>query len=54
MDAVLTSKPEERDYLRSLQKQYGNIYAAVNQYVETKVRRRASHETSDLHNKSPG
>jgi hypothetical protein len=36
MDAVLTSKPEERDYLRSLQKQYGNIYAAVNQYVETK------------------
>ncbi len=48
MDAVLTSKPEERDYLRSLQKQYGNIYAAVNQYVETrKAKKHASKQAQE-------
>jgi hypothetical protein len=37
IDAILTSKPEERDYLRRLQRQYGgNIHFAINEYVEWK------------------
>ncbi|MDJ1485923.1 type IV secretion system protein VirB4 [Cytophagaceae bacterium YF14B1] len=37
IDAILTSKPEERDYLRKLQKQFsGNIHFAINEYVEWK------------------
>jgi conjugal transfer ATP-binding protein TraC len=37
IDAILTSQPEEREYLRDLQKQFGgNIHYAINQYVETK------------------
>ena len=43
MDAILTSKPEERDYLRRLHKQFGgNIHAAINQYVETRRAKKAS------------
>ncbi|CAA9299444.1 MAG: hypothetical protein AVDCRST_MAG56-5295, partial [uncultured Cytophagales bacterium] len=43
MDAILTSKPEERDYLRRLQKQFGgNIHAAINQYIETKRAKKLS------------
>jgi conjugation system TraG family ATPase len=35
LDAVLSSKPVERNYLRELTKRYeGNIHFAVNQYVE--------------------
>ncbi|PWK17203.1 conjugation system TraG family ATPase [Arcicella aurantiaca] len=37
MNAVLTSKPLEREHLRTLQKRYnGNIQFAVNQYIEDK------------------
>ncbi len=37
IDAILTSKPEERDYLRRLQRQYGgNIHFAINEYCEWK------------------
>ncbi|MDJ1505227.1 type IV secretion system protein VirB4 [Xanthocytophaga agilis] len=37
IDAILTSKPEERDYLRRLQKQFkGNIHYAINEYVAWK------------------
>jgi hypothetical protein len=37
IDAILTSKPEERDYLRRLQRQFkGNIHFAINEYVEWK------------------
>jgi conjugal transfer ATP-binding protein TraC len=37
MNAVLTSKPLEREHLRTLQKKYnGNIQFAVNQYIEDK------------------
>jgi type IV secretory pathway VirB4 component len=38
LDAVLSSKPVERNYLRELTKRYeGNIHFAVDQYVEDKV-----------------
>jgi type IV secretory pathway VirB4 component len=38
LDAVLSSKPAERNYLRELMKRYGgNIHFAVNQYVEDKA-----------------
>jgi type IV secretory pathway VirB4 component len=46
VDAILTSKPEERDYLRKLQGRYkGNISFAISQYVESKKSKR-THEQS--------
>jgi type IV secretory pathway VirB4 component len=37
LDAVLSSKPQERNYLRELTKRYsGNIHFAVDQYIEDK------------------
>jgi hypothetical protein len=38
LDAVLSSKPVERNYLRELIRRYeGNIHYAVDQYVEDKM-----------------
>jgi type IV secretory pathway VirB4 component len=38
LDAVLSSKPQERNYLRELTKRYsGNIHFAVDQYIEDKA-----------------
>jgi type IV secretory pathway VirB4 component len=38
LDAVLSSKPVERNYLRELTKRYnGNIHFAVDQYIEDKL-----------------
>ena len=36
VQAILTSKPRERDKLRDLTAEYGDIYAAIRQFVELK------------------